>query len=74
MTEDINERRRLIIGRRLVKLADQHGIPRLTMTRKRKLATLCAEVLGEDGIPDCDLRTLLKYTARGLLDKTEIIA
>ena len=62
------ERKRLIIQRRLLRLQEAFGLPKLDLKRREKLSKACVQTLGEDGIPDCDLRILHKYVNRGFLD------
>lgn len=67
--QELRERRRLVICRRLRAVQQEYGLPSLGHARTHKLSKACADVLGEEGIPDCDLRVLHRYAARGLLDR-----
>ena len=67
--QQLDERRQQIIARRLRAVQEQHDLPKLSRLRMHRLSKACSRVLGEDGIPDCDLRILHKYTSRGLFDK-----
>ena len=65
---DKNERKRIIVQRRLRQIGETYDLPRLSRSRLHKLTDMCLKTLGEDGIVDADLRVLHKLTTRGLLD------
>lgn len=61
------EERRMILVRRLRAIAKQHGIV-LDRRRMLVLSTACNRTIGEDGITDVDMWTLIRLTQRGLFD------
>ena len=61
------EERRMILVRRLRAIAKQHGIV-LDRRRMLTLSTACNRTIGEDGITDVDMWTLIRLTQRGLFD------
>ncbi len=68
MTEDEKqERKRLIIKRRLLGVAEEFSLPPMGRQDLYRLSTMIVTVLGEDGVPAVELRTLYKLTTRGLL-------
>ena len=69
---DNNERHarmRLIITRRARALIAANNMRPLSHARMRKLAEACVHTLGDDGVTDVDLWTLVRLTQRGLLDR-----
>jgi len=62
------ERKRLIIQRRIRKIQEEFDLPELDRPRMVALTRALVRTLGEDGVPDIELRVLHKLTSRGLLD------
>lgn len=65
---EMRERKRLIIRRRMRGIRDQYNMPMLGKEVEHRLSDMLVDVLGEEGVPDADLRVIYKLAARGLLD------
>lgn len=66
-SSDTTERKRLIIQRRARRICKEHDM-QLDKRRMFFLTSACVNTLGEEGVTDVDLWTLIRLTSRGLLD------
>lgn len=63
--EEKQERKRLIMKRRLTAVGEAYELPPLDGRTLYKLSEACAAILGDEGIPDVDLRVIHKLASRG---------
>lgn len=61
----LDERRRANYARRLIAIRKRHNMPTLSRIESKRILDAIQTVRGE-GIPDADLRVLIRLTQRGL--------
>jgi len=68
MTDDDKlDRKRIIMKRRLKAVAAEFNLPGLSRRDMYALCMMLVGTLGEDGVPDIELRIIYKLACRGLL-------